>query len=484
MKVVNERYEIIARIKDSPPSYIFKARDIKQNKAVILKELRLSEVKGDEKQRFLREIDVLKELNHPNCVKILDDFELESGVYIVLQHLPFPSLRDYIKKKETIGCYKIQAILRQILQILSYLHGLSIMHRDLKPENILYDEKTNKIYLVDFGFSVSESIPDVTIGKALIGTPIYTPPEILKGMQYREKSDVYEAGVVIYEMTCGRPPFVADNVAALFSKILKGSPDMSVFPCEAIGAVVSKMLELDPEKRPDATQALQMLYNTVSPQKRYLSLRIMLIMLVLVFLFIPLSRFSNLSYRRFYNVVRRHTEPALRHKVKEKKSVLLKSVKHKVPFYNKKTEKVGVLRIVVAPWANVYVDSVSKGKIRTADFTVKNGKHIIRMEMPEMPSIIDTINVARDTEVSYNMYSDLAEAEFISSPWAKVFINGKFQCTTPCGKVFLRSGKIYRFTLYNPVFGKQNYTLNTGKSKKITISFQLGKKIAKIYKGE
>ena len=218
-------------------------------------------------KKFLKEISVLKELEHPNIIKIFEYYIDEHYHYIVTELVTGGELYDTIVKFQKFNEKKAAYIMKQILSALNYLHSKGIVHRDIKPENILVqnDDKKNKNYLdeihikiIDFG--ASNFFKENEILTLKVGSPYYIAPEVLNKC-YNEKCDIWSAGVVLYVMLTGNFPFVGKTSQKLFESIKTGKYKNTGKEWEAISKeakdLIGKMLELDTHKRISASECLK-----------------------------------------------------------------------------------------------------------------------------------------------------------------------------------------------------------------------------------
>ena len=210
-----------------------------------------------------KEINILKNLDHPNIIKVFEFYSSEKYIYIINELCTGGELFDKIVDvkyfSELVACN----IMRQLLSAVAYCHENGVIHRDLKPENILIEssEEKNKdffnIKVIDFG--TCEILKKKKLTEQ-IGTSFYIAPEVLKN-GYNEKCDLWSCGVILYILLCGSPPFYGKNEKEIFRKILDGNFTFrhkiwNKISTEAKNLVL-KLLQVNPTKRLSAQEALE-----------------------------------------------------------------------------------------------------------------------------------------------------------------------------------------------------------------------------------
>lgn len=223
-----------------------------------VKILKKSAMEEDDKIMLFNEINNLKDLDHPNILKMYEFFQDPKRYYIVTDTVKGVELFDEIKKRGRFKEADAAQIMRQLLSSISYCHKMNIVHRDLKPENILL-EGPNKDIVKVIDFSTSQDLKKNELFHEMIGSPYYVAPEILscKGCQ---KSDVWSCGVICYIIICGMPPFNGENELEILKRIKTGklaftNPAFDLVSQQCID-FIRTVLNKDPEKRPSATRAL------------------------------------------------------------------------------------------------------------------------------------------------------------------------------------------------------------------------------------
>eukprot|EP00270_Netrium_digitus_P013155 TRINITY_DN4347_c0_g1_i3.p1 TRINITY_DN4347_c0_g1~~TRINITY_DN4347_c0_g1_i3.p1 ORF type:complete len:303 (-),score=83.79 TRINITY_DN4347_c0_g1_i3:201-1109(-) len=280
-------YEKVEKIGEGTYGVVYRARDKLTNETIALKKIRLEAEDEGVPSTAIREIALLKEMQHENIVRLQDVVHCDKRLYLVFEYL------DLDLKKHLDNCPQIaqdrrlvKSYLYQILRGISYCHSHRVLHRDLKPQNLLIDRRTNSLKLADFGLARAFGIPVRTFTHEVV-TLWYRAPEILLGSaQYSTPVDVWSVGCIFAEMLNQRPLFPGDSEIDELFKIFRilGTPTeetwlgvtslpdfKSAFPkwppkdlstivpsLDAVGLdLLAKMLQLDPSKRVTARAALQ-----------------------------------------------------------------------------------------------------------------------------------------------------------------------------------------------------------------------------------
>lgn len=235
-------------------------KDTQTQRAV--KVLRKNLLDDKEMDMLKNEIAILKEMDHPNIVKMYEFLEDEKRIYIVTEICKGGELFDEILNRSKFDEKDAAIVMRQLLSAINYCHKKSIVHRDLKPENMLLeqDKDLEKLKIVDFGTSLTFD-PDRALDEKL-GTAYYIAPEVIK-KSYNEKCDLWSCGVIMYILLSGEPPFndpKADN-EAIMKKVEKGKYDITkgVWKTASKEAkdLIKKLLTYKPEDRISAEDALK-----------------------------------------------------------------------------------------------------------------------------------------------------------------------------------------------------------------------------------
>mmetsp|Transcript_1161 Transcript_1161/g.1932 ORF Transcript_1161/g.1932 Transcript_1161/m.1932 type:complete len:344 (-) Transcript_1161:383-1414(-) len=207
------------------------------------------------------EIQVLKELQHNHIIRLYDVFEERSYWYLVTEQMKGGELFDRIVSKSYYNEKEARDVCKILFESIGYCHEKSIAHRDLKPENLLLlsEDDDSMVKIADFGFAKKCLTPNSLTTQC--GTPGYVAPEILEGVAYDTKSDMWSLGVIIYIILGGYPPFIEQNQRELFRKIRRGQYEFHEEYWGSVSAdakdLISKLLEVDPSKRLSCKEALK-----------------------------------------------------------------------------------------------------------------------------------------------------------------------------------------------------------------------------------
>ncbi|CAK83286.1 unnamed protein product (macronuclear) [Paramecium tetraurelia] len=224
-----------------------------------MKQIKKDKIFKEDEENLLNEVTILKQLDHPNIVKLYELFQDKSSYYLITEYLEGGELLQRISEYKTFTEKIAAEFLKQILSAVMYCHERKIVHRDLKPENILLEsiKQGANLKIIDFG--TSRRIQENQFLTKKLGTPYYIAPEVLK-KKYNEKCDVWSCGVILYQMLSGKLPFDGQQDEIL-SKIDIGYYD---FPSEHWSGIsdqaislIKKMMEKEPNKRITAKQAYE-----------------------------------------------------------------------------------------------------------------------------------------------------------------------------------------------------------------------------------
>ncbi|CDP20654.1 unnamed protein product [Coffea canephora] len=208
-----------------------------------------------------REVEIMKHLpEHPNIVTLKDTYEDDDAVHIVMELCEGGELFDRIVARGHYSERAAAVVMKTIVEVVQVCHRHGVMHRDLKPENFLFANKkeTSPLKAIDFGLSVFFK-PGEHFNE-IVGSPYYMAPEVLK-RNYGPEVDVWSAGVILYILLCGVPPFWAETEQGVAQAIIRSVIDFKRDPWPKVSDtakdLVKKMLDPDPSRRLAASQVLE-----------------------------------------------------------------------------------------------------------------------------------------------------------------------------------------------------------------------------------
>jgi ABC-type oligopeptide transport system substrate-binding subunit len=262
--LLGNRYHVTAEIGRGGMSVVYRAVDTVLDREVAIKVLKKAVLGTEGRTRLLSEAKAIAKLNHPNIVSVYDAGETNGSPYIVMELVEGLTLSQ-LPPESLDG---IITTAQQICAALAHAHSKGIIHRDLKPANILL-APDGMAKLVDFGIARSMT-SRVTSAGTILGTVLYLAPELALGQDYDGRADLYALGVMLYELTTGRVPFIADDPLAVVSQHLHAP----VIPPRAkndhippaLDALIVNLLAKDPADRP--ASAAKVLRTLESPSIR------------------------------------------------------------------------------------------------------------------------------------------------------------------------------------------------------------------------
>ncbi len=215
------RYELLSELGKGGMGVVFRARDRELDEEVALKVLK-GEGPAAQVDRLRQEIKLARVITHPNVVRAFDFGESGGSRFLTMEYVPGTTLREVIDARGGLQLTPALQIAKQVCRGLAAVHKAGIIHGDLKPQNVMV-MGSGVAKLMDFGVARIRSHQDQG-GVSVIGTPLYMSPEQAKGADLDERSDIYSAGVMMYEMFTGQCPFQARDVAEVLQMHLNDAP--------------------------------------------------------------------------------------------------------------------------------------------------------------------------------------------------------------------------------------------------------------------
>jgi serine/threonine-protein kinase len=253
-RVLDGRYRVESRIARGGMATVYRALDVRLDRLVALKVMHQLYAEDDEfVARFIREAKSAARLSHPNVVAVFDQGDDDGHVFLAMEYVQGRTLRDLLRERNHLQPQEALAILQPVLAALSAAHAAGLIHRDIKPENVLLADD-GRIKVADFGLARAAASHTVTSTTTLIGTVAYLPPEQVTRGVADARSDVYAAGVVLFEMLTGRPPYEGDSpISVAYRHAHEDVPaPSSVLPDipASVDVLVQRATARDPDRRP------------------------------------------------------------------------------------------------------------------------------------------------------------------------------------------------------------------------------------------
>ena len=236
-QVIDSKYEVVSVLGEGAMGIVYEGLHLRLHKRVAIKTLRaeIADAAGLI-ERFQQEARAASAIGHPNICEVFDLGTVNNAHFMVMEFLLGQNLADQLKQTPTLEYDHAHNILAEVLSALAAAHELGIVHRDLKPENIFLATTKNSqqsVKLLDFGISKILAKADAHLSSpsgfrttqvgTILGTPLYMSPEQARGEENIDhRADIWAAGCVLYEILCGRTPFVGDNYNQILSSILHG----------------------------------------------------------------------------------------------------------------------------------------------------------------------------------------------------------------------------------------------------------------------
>ncbi len=251
-----DRYAVERVLGYGTMASVFFARDCRSGQCVAIKVLRPEFAVTLVGDRFHQEVAILKSLDHPNILPLIDSGETRSVVYYVMPFARGGSLRAQLVREKQLSLERTIPIARDVAAGLDYAHGKNIVHRDIKPGNILFEE--GRATICDFGVAralIAAGGERISSSGLIVGTPYYMSPEQASGdPELGPASDIYSLACVVYEMLVGEPPFSGPSVRAVMAKhVRERPPSLRVVQPELpqrVEEAVHQALAKDPGQRP------------------------------------------------------------------------------------------------------------------------------------------------------------------------------------------------------------------------------------------
>ncbi|MFE4715408.1 protein kinase [Streptomyces sp. NPDC056728] len=209
---------------------------------------------ADVVMRFLRERSVLLRLTHPNIVRTRDLVVEGELLALVMDLVEGPDLHQYLRENGPFSPVAASLLTAQVADALAASHADGVVHRDLKPANVLLKQNGGEMHpmLTDFGIARLADSPGLTRTHEFVGTPAYVAPESAEGRPQTSAVDIYGAGILLYELVTGRPPFSGGSALEVLHQHLSAEPRRPSTVPDPLWTVIERCLRKNPEERPSA----------------------------------------------------------------------------------------------------------------------------------------------------------------------------------------------------------------------------------------
>lgn len=262
------RFELRGELGRGAQSVVYLGFDPQLQREVAIKTMHFASPDPAQNRVLLGEARTVSKMRHPNIVPIFEAGEQGGDLYLVFEYVPGKNLADFLRQSGALSPVKAIGVLRPILDAVAHAHAQGIIHRDLKPSNILLDDNGTP-RVMDFGIAARvDGTPDGM--ERINGTPAYMAPEYVLRREAGERSDVFSAGVILFEMLTGKRAFVGNDIKVIMQRV---ADEDLVLPENAtvdgnLSAILQKAVARDPALRfQTATQFAEALDNYLEPEE-------------------------------------------------------------------------------------------------------------------------------------------------------------------------------------------------------------------------
>src|SRR5438132_4847968 len=254
------RYNIERTLGKGAMGVVYEGIDPRLGRRVAIKTILKSHLDEDTAKdysmRFVREAQAVARLNHPNIVQVYDFGEEGDIAYLVMEFIKGKELKTFFDANERFDLKEAVRIMAELCDALDFAHNAGIIHRDIKPANVMLDAQA-RTKLTDFGVARVQDSDKTSVERTqagtMVGTPAYMSPEQITGGNIDKRSDVFSAGIILYQFLCGEKPFTGSGAWTIAKKIIQEEPPLPSSLNNAItplfDAVVNKALSKNPDTR-------------------------------------------------------------------------------------------------------------------------------------------------------------------------------------------------------------------------------------------
>jgi serine/threonine protein kinase len=253
-----EDFTIMELLGEGSFGKVFKVLKKDTGKLYAMKSMKKQTLINNNQIRYaVTEAQIMREMDHAYVLKLMFSFQTPDYLHMVMELCEHGDLSQQLDQHQFFEEQLARFICAELILGIQHVHEKGVLYRDLKPENILIDADGH-IRLGDFGLAKQGRASQVEAGKVVAqsfcGSPAYLAPEMLSKSGVSQSGDVYQIGVVLYEMLVGIPPFYNDNITILYQNISKGKLKVPKYLSKNVKNLLNKILHRDPNKRPTLEQ--------------------------------------------------------------------------------------------------------------------------------------------------------------------------------------------------------------------------------------
>ncbi|CAD8157767.1 unnamed protein product [Paramecium octaurelia] len=273
---ISKKYSILEKIGQGQSSIVYQCQDKLTKETYALKIINKQQISQNQVEAIKHEVDIMKLINHPYIVRLVESFENRSHIYLVTELIKDGDLYDYVEERKYLAEEEAALVLSQLIEALQCIDSMGIVHRDIKPENIMIVLNQNtikQVKIIDFGFANYLSTLNERKEKFECGTMNYIAPEVYQQCkELTSKIDNFALGGVLYFMLCGYPPFYSEIPLEIKENIINGNYDIQdeFWQCinDDVKELIAGLLEVDPMKRFSLKQVKEHIWMKKFLEKR------------------------------------------------------------------------------------------------------------------------------------------------------------------------------------------------------------------------
>ncbi|CAD8213388.1 unnamed protein product [Paramecium octaurelia] len=273
---ISKKYSILEKIGQGQSSMVYKCQDKQTKETYALKIINKQQISQNQADAIKHEVEIMKLINHPYIVRLVESFENKSHIYLVTELIKDGDLYDYVEEKKYLAEEEAALVLSQLIDALESIQQMGIVHRDIKPENIMIVLNQNtikQVKIIDFGFANYLSILNERKENFECGTMNYIAPEVYQQCkELTSKIDNFALGGVLYFMLCGYAPFYSEIVLEIKENIIDGNYDIQdeFWQCvnDDVKELIAGLFEVDPLKRFSLQQVKEHIWMKKFLEKR------------------------------------------------------------------------------------------------------------------------------------------------------------------------------------------------------------------------